>query len=374
MLSGSRWRRDRGARRRPFAAAGLRFRQQPSQERRQIGVIFAVHQREHLAVRWLDPLPHQPVVAMLDVGRRLDRREPRQEIAEIRIRQPFVAAADEQEALGHSQGPHRVLDVLVAQQRFVGPDAQHHRFRIFPMSVQVQNPPVVASQDLRGIARIVPGHGLPSRGPLDQVVVVRGDQRQLQGGQPLDDRRIVRAAAVRRIHGASEPTRRGLGGACGEPVRRLPAACPARTAWPVDRSRAGTTPPKRRASGSCSTPDRIRPRHSGRPGSRRQRDARAHDGDHLPARDHLPQIRFEFVPVRHRGESSSWSSRFSVQYTSPTDRVCLPFASLAGQHRSKRSCPTTTERHGASRRCSGPKKVSGTALAAGGFNGARTGG
>ena len=117
------------------------------------------------------------------------------------------AARDEKKALGHPDGPHYRLRVLAVLHPLVRPNSEHHGVGLVPMAVQVEYAPVVAPHHPGHVALVLPGDVLERGDLLDQVVIVGGQQRQVQGGQRLDDRGVFRGkfSKVSRSQRASSP-------------------------------------------------------------------------------------------------------------------------------------------------------------------------
>ena len=101
----------------------------------------------------------QAVVAILI--RFADVSQPPQERSEIRIVQP-VTTADEQQALFESQGTHHRLRVFVAFDTFVIADTQDDRFRIVPLTMEVDDTWISTAKYPRNLVRLSPIHSRQS--------------------------------------------------------------------------------------------------------------------------------------------------------------------------------------------------------------------
>ena len=133
------WDDNGGARR-----AG-RGRDQAREEFGKVRVVLTIGECDEAPVERLDIFfPHQAIVRMFDSGGFIMAFQPLQKGAEVRVQQSFVATADEEKTLHDTERLHDRLCMVIVSHTVVRPQSQHDRIRLFPMTVQVDDPPFFA--------------------------------------------------------------------------------------------------------------------------------------------------------------------------------------------------------------------------------------
>ena len=208
----------------PSAGGGGAWRK-PPQVRRQVRVTWPVAEHEQpLVLAVLGPQrshlvvfgqPEMPVLAAPEKP-----GHPRSERREIGIGQARPEPHEQQRPHGR-HGLLHDLRMLSAQQLLVRAHPQHHRLRLLPETVQVQDGLLTAAQHRLRAGLVLPSHRWAPGDLLEQPVIVGGGQDPPQVPQRLKDLQVASAepadcllepAAILPVVTAPQPVGHGLGG------------------------------------------------------------------------------------------------------------------------------------------------------------------